>query len=420
MPSTNNSSVKMEFPIEMKPDILNIPSFSSESMCDIKNKIKSEIIDDKSFFFEQACFNELQTCVEAITYRDCLKYGNTFTCNLCNKRYISMKSFETHLMRHLSGKSQASLAQMESILESRGKRNNRHVFKNIGSKEIKPAFICDVCGKSYICKSSLEIHYARHTKLKNYDCYKCRQVFYNAGSLKEHIFLHSVYTNSFKSGLPVVCDLCNQHLNKMDCIKKHMQKHLTEKPQPKKISLKKRKRKRPCICDICGKIYSCDSLLKQHYVVHTKVKLYLCDVCGKSYASKTCLNNHYKLHSNSMQKKYTCVQCGSTFLNIHCLYKHRRLHIKVKAHKCNECDKTFSIPAYLRIHIRRVHTKDNPFPCEHCDKSFFFKSMLNRHLAVHTTAQPFLCTICGKLFKRKTSLRDHFLRHKKRNQVPDD
>ncbi|XP_059176964.1 zinc finger protein 12-like [Physella acuta] len=399
----------MEFPIEIKPDVLNISPYPSESLCDIKNLIKSEIDD----------FTELQNCVETITYNNYLKYGNTLTCNLCNKKYVSMKFLNTHLRQHLSDTSLASLAQMESILESRGKRQSRHVIKNSSSKKTKTLFICDVCGKSYTRKSSLNIHYTKHKKLMNYDCYVCHKVFYSSFALKEHIFLHSIFTNSLKSGLPVVCNLCNQHFLKMVNIKQHMYMHLTEKPQPKtKPKKRERKRKEPCVCDICGKVYSHERLLKKHYVVHSKVKPYLCDICGKSYASISYLNDHYRGHSNSIKKQHTCEQCGLGFLHRHALYRHRFVHLKENTFKCVECDKSFSAPTYLKIHNLRTHIKDKVFPCEHCNKSFFLKYMLQRHMIVHTTARPCLCTICGKLFKRKSSLRDHLLRHKKRNQVP--
>ncbi|XP_059170825.1 zinc finger protein 12-like [Physella acuta] len=416
----------MEFSIEVKPDVRNISSIPLQSISDSKDLNKSEMDAYNAIPFNQVHSKDLYTSIETVAHRRKLKNGQTFSCDLCNKRYISTKCFETHLMQHLSETPLISLARIESILDCKSKRKDERGKRKIGCKKIKaikikPPCICDVCGKSFKFKSCLRIHYTKHTKLKKYHCYDCGKAFVSKGYLKKHHVLHSIYSNSLKSGLPVVCNLCNKHFLKMDNIKHHMYYHLRGKLHSKisqEKSLQKSRRKKPCICDICGKVCSCKSLLKQHYVVHTKMKLYLCDVCGRSYASKEYLNRHYKQHTS--KKEHACEDCGLSFHSKIILNKHRLSHVKVKAHKCNECGKSFTVKNYLQRHYHRVHSKDGLFPCEHCNKSFSLKSFLTRHLPVHTKAKPFFCTICGILFKRKSSLGDHLLRHKRRNQMPID
>ena len=46
-----------------------------------------------------------------------------------------------------------------------------------------------------------------------------------------------------------------------------------------------------------------------------------------------------------------------------------RIYTGKKPYKCNECDKAFSQPRYLRIH-ERTHTGEKPYQCNQCDKPF--------------------------------------------------
>lgn len=92
-------------------------------------------------------------------------------------------------------------------------------------------------------------------------------------------------------------------------------------------------------CNICGKVYYADYVLKAHMKQHTEtvIKEYLiCDHCKKTFASKVGLKRHLKWHTmehpKSEDNQYTkfiadnfdmnCDQCETVFISFHDARRH--------------------------------------------------------------------------------------------------
>ena len=70
-----------------------------------------------------------------------------------------------------------------------------------------------------------------------------------------------------------------------------------------------------------------------------------CKVCSASYTRAADLRTHLKIHGKHIQigKKQ--------FLERHT----KIIHEKMKAYKCNSCDKSFGQKGHLNRHVKTVH-----------------------------------------------------------------
>lgn len=64
-------------------------------------------------------------------------------------------------------------------------------FPLLGSFD-RNATTCNICLKTFACKSALDIHYRSHTKLKPFQCDVCDRSFSTKGNLKQHLLTHKI------------------------------------------------------------------------------------------------------------------------------------------------------------------------------------------------------------------------------------
>lgn len=90
------------------------------------------------------------------------------------------------------------------------------------------------------------------------------------------------------------------------------------------------------------------------------------------------------------EKPHACTLCSQQFkmsrhLNKHMIHAHSGVRGK---HKCEECNKVFSAPSDLKIHMQ-FHSGLRPYACNECDKAFMRTGDLKKHLRVHTTTEQY-------------------------------
>lgn len=88
------------------------------------------------------------------------------------------------------------------------------------------------------------------------------------------------------------------------------------------------------------------------------------------------------------------------------------------AYECTRCNKFFSTPHGLEVHVRRSHSGSRPYACEICNKTFGHAVSLDQHRVVHTQERSFECKQCGKCFKRSSTLSTHLLIHSDTRPYP--
>lgn len=88
------------------------------------------------------------------------------------------------------------------------------------------------------------------------------------------------------------------------------------------VELKRERRKRDCICELCGRHFTCPSNFKVHLLRHTGVKNFGCKQCPLKFYTPHLLRRHMLAHL--CDKPYPCQYCGQTFADHSGRIQHER------------------------------------------------------------------------------------------------
>ncbi|KAH8407962.1 hypothetical protein KR222_005409, partial [Zaprionus bogoriensis] len=144
------------------------------------------------------------------------------------------------------------------------------------------------------------------------------------------------------------------------------------------VALKRERRKRDCICEQCGRHFSCPSNFKVHLLRHTGVK------------------------------NFACKQCPMRFYTPHLLRRHEFAHLCEKPYRCQYCEQTFADHSGRIQHERNRHTNYKPYKCSKCDKAFAVSNKLKTHMLSHSGVRSFHCEVCKVSFMRRPHLAAHY------------
>ena len=113
------------------------------------------------------------------------------------------------------------------------------------------------------------------------------------------------------------------------------------------------------VCVTCHKHFDSKTGLQRHiFLVHKKntVKAHQCDQCDKSYTSVYNLRRHQKEDHLGIYR-HVCVICAKGFTNLSEYKGHLVKHGATKEFNCNLCGRSFSFKRHLKFHLAKVHGK---------------------------------------------------------------
>ncbi|XP_060106623.1 zinc finger protein Gfi-1b [Heteronotia binoei] len=139
------------------------------------------------------------------------------------------------------------------------------------------------------------------------------------------------------------------------------------------------------------------------------VETYHCVICDKIFSTPHGLEVHVR-RSHSGTRPFACEVCGKTFGHAVSLEQHTNIHLQERSFECKMCGKTFKRSSTLSTHLL-IHSDTRPYPCQYCGKRFHQKSDMKKHTYIHTGEKPHKCQVCGKAFSQSSNLITHSRKH---------
>ncbi|XP_070991029.1 zinc finger protein Gfi-1b-like [Oncorhynchus clarkii lewisi] len=136
---------------------------------------------------------------------------------------------------------------------------------------------------------------------------------------------------------------------------------------------------------------------------------YHCITCDKVFSTPHGLEVHVR-RSHSGTRPFGCSICRKTFGHAVSLEQHMNVHSQKRSFECKMCGKTFKRSSTLSTHLL-IHSDTRPYPCQYCGKRFHQKSDMKKHTYIHTGEKPHKCQVCGKAFSQSSNLITHSRKH---------
>ncbi|XP_021273095.1 zinc finger and BTB domain-containing protein 40 isoform X7 [Numida meleagris] len=325
-----------------------------------------------------------------------------------------------------------SESQVEALDKEEDKAGNAAIKEPEEPQEkasSKKSFICKACEKSFhfYCRLKVHMKRCRVARGKQMQCKECTEVKSTKKELEKHqLEVHGAVgmAKKKKKRLPVTCDICGREFAHASGMQYHkLTEHFDEKPFS---------------CEECGAKFAANSTLKNHLRLHTGDRPFVCKHCLMTFMQASALAYHTK-KKHSEGKMYACQYCDAVFAQSIELSRHVRTHTGDKPYVCRECGKGFRQANGLSIHLRTFHNIEDPYdcrkcrmsfatlqehrkhiheahsreyhPCPNCSKVFSAPSLLERHMVTHVGGKPFSCDICNKAYQQLSGLWYHNRTH---------
>ncbi|GAB0198649.1 zinc finger and BTB domain-containing protein 40 [Grus japonensis] len=286
----------------------------------------------------------------------------------------------------------------------------------------KKSFVCKACDKTFhfYCRLKVHMKRCRVARGKQIQCKECSEVKSTKKELEKHqLEVHGMVgtAKKKKKRLPVACDICGREFAHASGMQYHkLTEHFDEKPFS---------------CEECGAKFAANSTLKNHMRLHTGDRPFMCKHCLMTFMQASALAYHTKkkhaegrvqteLLSCYVQaltlavtagKMYACQYCDAVFAQSIELSRHVRTHTGDKPYVCRECGKGFRQANGLSIHLRTFHNIEDPYDCKKCRMSFATLQEHRKHVHEAHSREYHPCPTCSKVFSAPSLLERHMVTH---------
>lgn len=320
-----------------------------------------------------------------------------YKCYVCNETFVTHSVLQEHL-RRVHDVEKKPVNNVQQVNNDETLMSVCPVCSKIVTHAVLPRhmllhskeepFICDLCGKRFKRKNSLQDHIMIEMGMKNYVCDICGMKFLKQGYLNKHQRYHKLNNGEFQG---FQCEVCGKRFPEKWRLGVHQR------------AVHKGGEFSSCNCDICGKKFAERWMVRKHkHIEHNgeEFREYVCDICGKRFKEKWMIKSHQRnTHRGGVKRQY-CDLCGhSDHTSKDC--RHRQALQDVQ---CVLCGESFSSTYFLKEHVNSAH--DFEAKNESCSTVTQSESLLERSSEMDQKVL-ILCAGCGQYFNNKVDLRDH-------------
>lgn len=306
---------------------------------------------------------------------------NEFSCRICTTEFTSHSDLKTHFLSH---RGYRCVDCQEYFLCKEDLCNHRK-----SSLTCTSTFECSVCNSIFSTIQSLRIHkYDAHQNVKDmYNCIVCENKFTLPFKLSSHLKrYHVAYEH-------IDCTLCSKSVLGPEKLKIHKRKYHMRK-------------KDPCTCLNCGKVFYCKDSLIRHEKSHHDTNEVVCEFCGKSCKGRKSLSEHIQYNHKNVER-IDCKACNKEFKSMRSFKRHENSAHKPKIPViCEICGKTLKNKEQLKTHLQ-IHSSERNFKCDICSATFKQALSLKNHGRIHSSICKYNCSNCGKSFRWKQTFDKH-------------
>nr|XP_029719022.1 zinc finger protein 665-like [Aedes albopictus] len=334
-----------------------------------------------------------------------------YACELCPRKFETEKARNKHerlhgrkkiVVRREKGRDEELLAFYKrvwcDICET--ENNETREFENfsdlkchiIADHNKTPYLKCPICFKKNVCRQQLIVHIDVHENPDRYRCDIC-------GEVNQFLERHKAKVHGNREPESDEKNYGCEHCGKMFRCETNLKNHIDRVHGLKDV-----------MCDICNKPFSKKALGAHKRSAHTDEQ-FMCEQCPKMFKTRSGLESHKGEHDADLRKPVKCELCGKEMRRGASLAKHMKvIHTIGDPVNCNMCGKQFRTKFHMMRH--RANTcaatiNSRPFKCEICGKGFSMRLTMNEHMTTHTRTSLYQCAFCFKTFGYISNLYKH-------------
>ncbi|XP_049534062.1 zinc finger protein 28-like [Anopheles darlingi] len=255
-----------------------------------------------------------------------------------------------------------------------------------------PYLKCHLCLAKLPCRQQLMIHVDVHNNPENYRCEVCSEIHQN---LEKHMIKAHTPETSLPPEKNYGCEQCG----KMFKCETNLKNHIDRVHGVKDVC-----------CDICNKSFNRKALGAHKRSAHND-EMYMCEHCPKMFKTRSGLESHKGEHDANLRKSVKCELCGKEMRRGASMAKHMKtIHSQEDPVKCDLCDKVFRTSFHMLRHRQNTCAatiNSRPYKCEVCGKGFAMKLTMTEHMTTHTRTSLYQCAFCFKTFGYISNLYKH-------------